>query len=306
MPSYALYQSFSAAIHLSYHRSRRNHTFCRSLRSIFEPVKRRTVDRNSSAFVVLLTGVKTTTMADENSHELSRLWRIMRTTKQMCADRVRSRPLYGYELPYSYRNQGYELTDEECNISLADFRAQYADETGAIQRAKMGFTARPTADMIKKYTPLPRPGQPEPEADIGTIHVQFNNDSSLGVKQLKAFAQLLSEKNYKSGIFITAAKATSSAMKIIPSILPTVMEVFQEEDLLVNISRHELVPKHTLLSSEDKKRLLERYRLKETQLPRIRQDDPMAKYLGLRRGQVVKIIRKSETAGRYASYRWVI
>lgn len=203
--------------------------------------------------------------------------------------------------------QGYELTEEECNISLPDFRAQYADESGAPQRTKMAFTARPSAAMLAKYTPLPRPGQDAaPEAQIGTVHVEFATESSIGIKHLKAFAQLLSEKNYYTGIFVTQTAPTSSALKIIPSLLPTIMEIFREEDLLVNISRHELVPKHTLLSAEDKKRLLERYRLKETQLPRIRVDDPMAKYLGLRRGQVVKIIRRSETAGRYASYRWAI
>ena len=84
------------------------------------------------------------------------------------------------------------------------------------------------------------------------------------------------------------------------------MEIFTLDDLQVNITHHRLVPKHEVLATEEKQELLEKYRIKEHQLPKIYAHDPVARYFGVSRGTVIKITRDSATAGRYVTYRTTI
>ncbi|KAI9672895.1 MAG: DNA-directed RNA polymerases II 24 kDa polypeptide (RNA polymerase II subunit 5) [Trizodia sp. TS-e1964] len=220
--------------------------------------------------------------------ELVRLWRAWKTVHEMVQDR------------------GYEIAEEEVRISLDDFRATYTSQDGWPDRKKMNFSARPTDVMLEKYRDLPTPANPNPQPDIGTVWVEFQGEIKIGATEMRNFGQHIDKHKFFTGILISSGPVTAAALKLIPSLRPHIVETFLEQDLLVNITHHELVPKHILLSPEEKLRLLKRYRLKESQLPRIQVGDPVAKYLGLKRQQVVKIIRKSETAGRYASYRWTI
>ena len=175
-----------------------------------------------------------------------------------------------------------------------------------ISRAKLKFAVKPSAEMNALHTPLPTKSNPDPQTTAGDCYVEFNAEGTIGIKHLRAFAQTLDSQHVSTGIMITQAPVTAAALRAFEPLASRgiTAEHFLESDLLVNITRHELVPKHVLLSAEEKKVLLERYRLREHQLPRIQHTDPVARYLGLKRTDVVKIIRKSETAGRYASYRW--
>lgn len=107
-------------------------------------------------------------------------------------------------------------------------------------------------------------------------------------------------------IIVVQQGMTPSAKQSLSDMAPKyILEQFLESELLINITEHELVPEHIVLTPDEKEELLTRYKLKENQLMRIQAGDPVARYFGLKRGQVVKIIRPSETAGRYISYRLV-
>ena len=66
-----------------------------------------------------------------------------------------------------------------------------------------------------------------------------------------------------------------------------------------------LVPQHILLSQEEKEELLARYNVTSAQLPRISRKDPAVIAMQVAPGDIIKIIRKSETAGNSIYYRTI-
>ena len=69
---------------------------------------------------------------------------------------------------------------------------------------------------------------------------------------------------------------------------------------------HVDVPKHEIMVKKDAKEVLEKYHCKTTDLPLIFANDPAIIGLGVKPGDMIKIPRKSSTAGESLYYRYVV
>lgn len=204
----------------------------------------------------------------DDSAESTKMFRIRRTVLEMLQDRQ------------------YLIAAGDLEMSKQEFEEKYENPP---RRDAMKFVA------------------PKRDDPTDQIIVFFADEAKVGVGRLKQYFDLMEDEKIKRGILVVQDKLTAFAKQTLMDMSPNyVLEEFKENELLVNITHHVLVPKHVLLTPEEKSNLLQRYRLKEDQLPRILQRDPVARYFGLSKGQVVKIIRPSETAGRYITYRFVV
>jgi len=73
-----------------------------------------------------------------------------------------------------------------------------------------------------------------------------------------------------------------------------------------SILDHKLVPGHIILSGDEAKKVLKAYHIESSQLPKILDKDPVIKAIGAKPGQIIKIVRKSGSAGETISYRLVV
>lgn len=80
----------------------------------------------------------------------------------------------------------------------------------------------------------------------------------------------------------------------------------REDKQTFNVLNHVLVPRHILLTKEEAEELLKEYHVKPYQLPYIKASDPAARAVGAKPGNIIKIVRRSPTAGEAVAYRYVV
>ncbi len=129
------------------------------------------------------------------------------------------------------------------------------------------------------------------------------NEVTVGIALMNALYKLLEEKKLERAIVITEGRFTHAAKqgakKRKVELLPKTFPVFE-------IFEHKLVPRHEILNEKERKTVLAKYKIQPYQMPQIKSTDPAVKAIGARPGDILKIIRKSATAGEHIAYRYVV
>lgn len=202
------------------------------------------------------------------SAEASRFFRVRKTIVKMLAKR------------------GYIVSEAELRMTAAEFKDKFGENP----------TREAMTILVEKL-----------DDPSDNLFVFFPEDLKVGVKPIRNYSIRMKDENVTKAILVVQEGITPFAKQALNEMAPRFkIEHFKETELLVDITEHSLVPRHEVLTPSQKNALLQRYKLKDSQLPRMQIADPIARYYGLARGQVVKIIRPSETAGRYVTYRIVM
>jgi len=127
--------------------------------------------------------------------------------------------------------------------------------------------------------------------------------NTVGVKLVRDMVKEIEEMDLVIAIII-GGRFTRMAKQLMTE---NGIQAISEESLPpFNIFEHDLVPKHVVLSKEEADELLQKYRIQPYQLPIIQKNDPAIIFIGGQPGDIIKIVRKSVTAGEAVYYRYVV
>tara|TARA_B110000483_G_C18205212_1_gene547244 strand:- start:1627 stop:2235 length:609 start_codon:yes stop_codon:yes gene_type:complete len=143
----------------------------------------------------------------------------------------------------------------------------------------------------------------------GKAYVYFHNENKTIPKAdlknlLNKTIETYQDEDIKL-IIILKEKGNGSIFKEITKDIYKNVEIFMNKNMIINITHHEFVPKHTILTEDEEIEVLDKYSTTKNKLPKILKNDPIAKYYGMKPNQICKIIRKSPEVGDYIYYRLV-
>lgn len=139
------------------------------------------------------------------------------------------------------------------------------------------------------------------------VEVMFCSVVKLTVSKLNEILHEMRKKEINHLILILQSQPTSSVRSVWASIAPQIqLEMFHESELTYNPLKHILSPKYIVLDEKEKEEVLDHYKVLENNIPKQSTTDAVSRFLGLKAGTMCRVIRRSDTAGLYESYRIVV
>lgn len=148
---------------------------------------------------------------------------------------------------------------------------------------------------------------------MGGVLIIFCDKRTITEILLKSYSAFALENNYKSGSIVIAnerpSPATTNFVRVYNSDKTNpLMQVFEIRKLQFDISTHRKVPRHRIITDSEVTIIMKKMNVTKPkdELPWIDSQDPMAKWIGARDGDIIEIMRQSESAGLTPYYRYCI
>lgn len=121
--------------------------------------------------------------------------------------------------------------------------------------------------------------------------VFFSDSQKFNVKNIQIYISLMDEYEIFHAIIVYKDSITSFTKKTIEQSIEMQFELFSEDDLQYNITKHRFQPIFEKLSNDDaisfKKKFGNKFSI-------MRKDDAISKFYNYQKGDIIKIIRKND------------
>jgi DNA-directed RNA polymerase subunit H (RpoH/RPB5) len=126
---------------------------------------------------------------------------------------------------------------------------------------------------------------------------------TIGISYVRELKEMVDKEGAAKGIMVGSGKYTYSSKSTAEQLG---LELVQPNLPAFDVFEHELVPRHEILTVEEREEVLKRFHAEPYQFPWIKSTDPISIILGAEPGDIVRVTGESETAGIYESYRYVV
>ena len=149
--------------------------------------------------------------------------------------------------------------------------------------------------------------------NMGGVLIIFSNKSRINESNLTSYIKFASENNYTQGTIIVSLIPSSEKIQNIVrdhinNAENSLLQIFDIKRLQFNITTHRKFIPHRIIGQDEITLLEKKFNIvnPKNQLGWIDSQDPAAKWIGARPGNIIEVTRFSESAGDARSWRYCV